>query len=113
MAISYQSVAQECITLYAGKSLKVGAPCLISSNDTANNCDDCDKFCGIVESVRGNLCSVIVKGFVTVPYSGITPTVGWQLLAATDMNSVQCEQGGNSYLITNVNTTDKTITFLL
>lgn len=113
MAISYQSIAQECITLYATDGLKEGAPCIISGNDTADICEDCDKFVGIVESVRGKICSVIVKGFVTVPYTGDAPVVGWQKLASTDIDTVQCEPTGGSYLVTNVNTMDKTVTFLL
>lgn len=113
MAISYQSVAQECITLYATDGLKVGGVCSVIKNDTANPSLECDMFAGVVADIRGKFCSVIVRGFVTVPYMGDAPIVGWQRLTAGDNGLVQYDPSGSRYFVTNVNTTDKTVTFLL
>ena len=113
MAISYQSVAQTCITMYAAPDLTEGIICRISADDTVGVCDDGDAFCGVTVGVKDKLCGVIVGGFVTVAYTGTAPAAGWQGLSANDTGGVRADTTGKAYLVTRVNTADSTVTFLL
>ena len=113
MAIFYESIGQECVTLQFTGELAAGEPCTISANDTVKAGADGEKFCGIAAGSRGGLASVIVKGFVTVPYTGTAPACGFARLAAAGSGKVKADNNGREYAVFAVNTTDKTVTFLL
>ena len=63
--------------------------------------------------MRGDLVTVQYRGFVTLPYSGTAPSVGYGILAADGAGGVKGAQSGESYLIVNVDTTAKTVCVLL
>ncbi len=113
MAISYQSVAQECATFYAASGTSSGIPCKISAADTVSACALGDNFCGVIQNVKDGIACVAIRGFVTLPYSGTAPTVGYAALSATADGKVQVDESAHEYLIVHIDTTAKTVTFLL
>lgn len=113
MAISYQALALERATFYINGAAESGKPCKIASSGTVEPCEKSDEFFGIIESVRGGLACVVYRGFVTVPYTGTVPTVGYGQLCSGEGASVEVASDAQTYLIVNVDTTAQTVTFLL
>lgn len=113
MAISYEGIGQVCVTMRKDDDVTAGMPINIFKNDCVSTADVEDSFVGVVAQVQDSYASVIVRGFVTVGYSGNNPNVGICQLLADGNGKVTCNAEGNTYLVTKVNTTDKTVTFLL
>ena len=101
MAISFQSIGNLSASFQAASGLLTDAPCMVSANDTVSPAAKSGKFCGVVECIREGIASVILTGCVKLNYSGDTaPSVG-------------SAASGTSYLIVNVDTTEKTVEFFL
>lgn len=113
MAISFDSIGQECITVYANSIINVGSPCKFISSRVINNCTDGNAFHGILSKQSGNIVTLTVRGFVTVPYSGSTPTMGYCPLAAAGSGKVKKLDGAREYLVVETDTANSLVTFLL
>lgn len=81
--------------------------CKLSAADTVNACADGDRFCGVIETVRGNLAGVQLHGFAEVSYTGAAPAIGYANLQANGQGGVKAA-GSQSYLVVSVNTAAKT-----
>ena len=112
MSISYESIGQVCITCYCS-SAGVNHPCKVSSNHTVVSCADGDEIEGVVVAKHSNLATVAVKGFVTLPYTGSAPNVGHCPLASAGSGKVKVSDGAREYLVVNVDTPKKYVTFCL
>lgn len=113
MSVSYQAIAQDCASFFASTTVKAGNLCIMNVNSTVRNCSAGEAFHGVVQFVRESLASVVVRGFVTVKYTGTAPTVGYCALAAAGATTVQITDGAREYLVVNVDTTNKEICILL
>lgn len=112
MSISYDSIGQVCVTCM-GVGPQINTPCKISTNNTVAICSDGDPICGVVVTKKNNLTTVAIKGFVTLPYQGNTPTHGYCPIAAAGNNKVKVMEGAREYLVFQVDTSKKTVTFCL
>ena len=113
MNYHYEQIGQVCATFASRGESAPGQVCSICNNDTVELCGvECD-FCGIVAQSHGDYVSVIVKGFVTVPYTGSDPSVGYVSLSGDGTGNIRTCPDANSYLITKVDTVNKTVTILL
>lgn len=71
-------------------------------------------FCGVCTDKRGGFVSVQLSGYTRLSYSGTAPTVGFTALAADGNGGVKAvTSGGRSLLVTDVDTTNKTIGVIL
>lgn len=65
----------------------------------------------------GDACAVALGGMVTagytVPAEGAAPALGWSGLSADGEGGVQADADGSTYLVVDVDTTAKTVTFVL
>ena len=111
--ISYQSIAQECISINEKAHIPAGQPCKMYAADTVAQALKGEPFIGIVVNSRELLANVAVRGFVTVKYSGDAPTVGKVGLCGGDNGTVTVSETAPTYLVVSVDTTEKTVTFLL
>ena len=112
-SISMQGIGAQCLTAKKGAAATAGYPCQFSANDTVADAEKNGSISGVVAGVRGDLVTVQYRGFVTLPYSGTAPSVGYGILAADGAGGVKGAQSGESYLIVNVDTTAKTVCVLL
>jgi len=115
MELSYRAIGQWCAT-FACSSVSEGSVVKIAARGTVAACNDGDAFAGTVESLAhdGLACSVALGGMVTAAYTGSTvPAAGFTKLAANGTGGVKVSETGNSYLVADVNTADKTVTFKL
>lgn len=114
MKVSFEEVGQwgatfTCDAVQEGKLVKP------SGNGAVALCAEGEDFCGVVSAVArdGAACTVQLGGFVTVPYSGTAPEVGWAGLTADQAGGVKGKAGGRSYLVVCVDDGAGTVTFAL
>ncbi|MBQ6430904.1 MAG: hypothetical protein IJJ99_03390 [Oscillospiraceae bacterium] len=112
MLISYDSIGQVCVTCQ-NSGVQLNQPCKMSTNCTITACQDADDLEGVVVATRGNLATVAVKGFVTLPYTGTAPNLGYCPIAATGTNKVKKLEGAREYVVFSVDSNKKTVTFCL
>ena len=72
-----------------------------------------EKFCGICSAVNETYVSVILKGHAIVKYSGTSPVIGYNKLAADGNGYVKLSDSGMDILVLDVDTANRTIEILL
>lgn len=72
-----------------------------------------EKFCGVCSAVKGSYVSVILKGHAVVKYSGTSPVIGYNNLAADGNGYVKVSDNGREILVLDIDTTNRTIEILL
>ena len=113
MAVSYESIGQKCVTMTFTGNLAAGDPCTINTSGAAKPSVTGERICGVVAGTRGGFASVIVEGFVTLPYTGTAPACGYTKLSAAGGGKVQKDTSGTEYAVFAVDTAAGTVTFLL
>lgn len=113
MSISFDGIGHRSVTFPVG-TCTVGFPCKLDTEETVSNCAASGKFLGVVEEVKGGYAGVQLHGFVTLPYTGTAPTVGFTALSANGTGGVKVDTtNGKTYLVVHVNKTATTVTFEL
>ena len=118
MKLSYEGIGQWAATFACDQAVE-GEMVKISDNDKVGPCAAGDAFCGMVLSVSGggDACTVALGGMVTAGYTAATtddvPAPGWGILAGDGSGGVKTASAGRSYLVVDVDTTTKTVTFVL
>ena len=112
MAISFDSIGQVCVTAAVSGQVAPGCPVAYTGCCQVSPCADNGKIHGIVASYADGYAAVTLRGFVTVPYTGSAPAVGFTALAAAGANAVKAS-GTTAYLVVDVDTVNQTVTFLL
>ena len=69
MNVSFEEIGRMAVT-FAQDGCESGQVCKVSESGTVAPCAAGEKFCGIIEGVRGNFAAVQVAGFATVAVSG-------------------------------------------
>lgn len=110
MSVSTKGFCENVLTLKAASGLKAGVPVAVSANDTVSAAGADAKFCGVSVNVNGGYAGVQLSGVVTMPYTG---TDAPAVLASDGAYGVKASTKGNTYLVLSVNTTAKTVSFML
>lgn len=105
MNVSFEEIGRLAVT-FGHSGCEGGQVCKVGANGTVAPCAAGDKFCGIVEGVRGSFAAVQVTGFAAVPYSG-TVSVGYVNLCADGTGGVKAG-AGREYLVVSVDENAKT-----
>ncbi|MDF2567118.1 MAG: hypothetical protein K0R90_574 [Oscillospiraceae bacterium] len=113
MSISFGGVGQTVVTLECKTGISIGDIVSMKDNNEVQAAVVDEKFVGVCVSKNGTYAGIQIKGAVTVKYSGTAPTVGYQTLAAGADNTVAVKPTGITYLVVNVNSTEKTATIIL
>ena len=111
--ISMQGIGAAHLSAKAGTAVTAGYPCQFTGNDTVANSAAGADFCGVIAGLRGSLATVQYHGFVTLPYSGTAPAVGYGILVSDGTGGVKTATSGRSYLIVHVDTAAKTLGLML
>ena len=106
MNVSFEEIGRMAVT-FAQDGCESGQVCKVSANGTVAPCAAGEKFCGIVEGVRGDFAAVQVAGFATVAVSG-SVGVGYVNLCADGQGGVKAGSG-KEYLVVSVNADTATI----
>lgn len=99
MNVSFEEIGRMAVT-FAQDGCEAGQVCQVSANGTVAPCAAGDKFCGIVEGVRGGFAGVQVAGFARVNVSG-SLNVGYVNLCADGQGGVKAGTG-REYLVVSV-----------
>ena len=96
--VSFEDIGAVTATFLAEEGVVPGQVVKISKNDTVAPCADGDPFCGVALSNEGGCAAVQLRGFLTVPASGLTP--GRATLAANASGGVKVgAEGGVDALV--------------
>ena len=106
MNVSFEEIGRMAVT-FAQDGCESRQVCKVSENGTVAPCAAGEKFCGIVEGVRGDFAAVQVAGFATVAVSG-SVGVGYVNLCADGQGGVKAGSG-KEYLVVSVNADTATI----
>ncbi len=110
--IQYQGIGAVVVTA-KHENVKVGEAVQYSASDTVKVPAAGGAFHGVCVFEKNGEASVQVGGFVTLPYTGTAPTVGYCTLAANGTGGAAVTAGSRSYLTVAVDTSEKTVTFCL
>lgn len=114
MNISLDSFHSQKATFLADSLTKVGCPVTMKENLKVTSAATGGAFCGFCTDIRDGYATVRISGYCTAKYSGTAPAVGYALLAADGEGGVKTvTTGGRSLLVTNVDTTAKTVGIIL
>ena len=115
MKLSFEGIGQWAAT-FACDGAAEGELVKLTANGTVGACSAGDPFCGQVLSVArtGDACTVALGGMVTAGYSGsAVPAIGWCALSSDGDGGVKADSAGRAYLVVDVDTAAKTVTFVL
>ena len=99
MNVSFEEIGRMAVT-FAQEGCEAAQVCKVVGNGKVAACAAGDKFCGVVEGVRGSYAAVQVAGFVCVKLSGAV-NVGYVNLCADGTGGVKAGEG-REYLVVSV-----------
>lgn len=101
MNVSFEEIGHLSAT-FADAGVKTGQVCKLSDNGTVAPCAAGEKFCGVIEGVRGGWAGVQMKGFVEVSWSGSAIGTGYVNLSADGEGGVKKDAAGREILVVSV-----------
>ncbi|MBQ4627013.1 MAG: hypothetical protein IJB45_07180 [Clostridia bacterium] len=111
MAVSFGGFNENTATFKVSGEIENGMPVKMSESGTVEACSDGDAFCGICRNTDGAYAAIQLSGAVKSIYSGADPECGFVKLAAF-AQGVQVG-GDREYLAVEVDTDEKTVTFIM
>ncbi len=101
------------LTFFKDKNVAVGKALNVGTLKRAVVPAADEKFCGVCSAVNDIYASVILKGHAIVKYSGTSPVIGYNKLAADGNGYVKLSDSGREILVFDVDTANRTIEILL
>ena len=112
MKVSFEGIGETVVTLHSAGNT-AGMCVKLSTNKTAAACAAGERIAGLSLADKGGFACVQLGGAVTVPYTGTAPAVGFAALVADGNGGVKTAENGGEYLVLDVDSTAKTVTFIL
>lgn len=110
MNISFEGINQKAVTFFGESDIVKGQLVKISKNMTVGECSDGEVFAGIaVNNVCDGAVAVVIHGYVTVPYSGSAPSLGYTYVKANGNGGVKTAADGRTVLICDVDTVNNAV----
>ena len=115
MAISFRGFNVNNATFECENEIEKGAAVKMSSNVCVAPAANNDSIIGINVCSRNGFTTVQLSGYAECAYSGTAPTLGYVKLCADGNGGVKVASGesGTLFRVLNVNTTAKTVGFIL
>ena len=116
MKVSFGGLGETVATFYnsASAGAATGELVKMSGNGEIAACSANNAFCGVCVSADEEYAAVQVGGFVSVPYAGSDPALGFVKLAASDKGKVKVDAtNGRECLVIERDTAAKTVGFIL
>ena len=99
MNVSFEEIGRLAVT-FGHEGCEGGQVCKVSASGAVAPCAAGEKFCGVVEGVRGDYAAVQVAGFAEVRISG-SVALGYVNLGADGSGGVKAG-AGREYLVVSV-----------
>ena len=103
MNVSFEEIGWMAVT-FASIGCEAGQVCKVSETGTVAPCAAGEKFCGVVEGIRGDYAAVQMEGFAQVAISG-SVGLGYVNLCADGLGGVKAGTG-REYLVVSVDEAD-------
>ena len=117
MKVSFEGIGESVVTFLNNEAngAKAGDTVKVSGSGEVRACADGDRFAGVSLWSDKDAAAVQVQGFVTMPYTGTAPALGFSRLACSGGGYVKSVTGtsGGEYLVLEVDTSAKTVGFIL
>lgn len=113
MNVAFHGIGQTMATFRVEEALEKEQVVKVTENGTVGPCREGEAFCGVALPGRGDLAAVVLRGFVTLPYSGAAPALGRVTLAADGQGGVMAGDSGVSALVVEVDTDNLTAVIYL
>ena len=113
MNISMKGYGENTATFTTDGVVSVSHAVKMSDNFTVKSCAAGDAFIGTAVYVKNEYACVQLDGYVTLAYTGTAPTVGYCSLVADGKGGVKVADTGREYLVTDVDTANKTAGIIL
>lgn len=110
MSISFGGIGEYAATFHNSEALPAaaGKAVKISGNGEVSACSAGDNIAGVCISAGAQFAAVQLRGFVKLPYSGTSPTLGFVKLSADGSGGIKADSNGREYLVVEVDTSAKT-----
>lgn len=103
MKVSFNGIGECVVTFETDSEGLLGKVVKMSGNGTVSQCQAGDLFCGVAVSGGTGIVGVQIGGYIRVPFSGVTPDVGYQSLCADGAGGVKlAADEGRSLLVVDV-----------
>lgn len=114
MSISFNGYNDNAATFEIAGNAKIGDVVKMSSNNKVANCTAGNDFCGVLKCKESDdFVTVQLSGYVRASYSDTAPSVGYCSLAGDGVGGVKVLASARQYLVLNVDTSLKTVGFLI
>lgn len=113
--IHFDGIGQEVVTFASRYTVSEGMPCKMYENGTVMYCAAGDDFIGVILApIQDNVVPVQIRGFVTLPYIGTAPALGYCGLVADGTGKVKISSDAErKFLVVSVNPAAATVCILL
>lgn len=112
MKVSFEGIGEQVVSFAANGEVK-GAFVKLSANGTVAACSAAENFMGFCINAEDGFADVMTHGYITCPYTGTAPVVGYSQLTADTAGKVKTAQTGREYLVLDVDTAAKTVGFIM
>ena len=102
MSVSYEGIGYLAVT-FPKVTATVGKVCKLNLLGRVEECENGDKFCGVVQDVDDATAAVQLEGFVEVGFTGNTPARGYTKLSCDGNGGVKVDTAGKEYLVVRLN----------
>ena len=103
MKVCFEDIGHMSAT-FATESGEDGQVVKIVDNGMVEPCADGEVFCGVLEGVRKGFGAVQLHGFVTLPYTGSAPSLGYNAFVANGEGGIKVGSSGKNCLVVSVDT---------
>ncbi len=87
-------------------------PVSVVADSTVSASEADAEFCGVALSVRSGAATVLMSGYVEMPFSGTAPKHGAETIVANGNGGVKCAEGGKKVTVIKVDEESSTVGFI-
>lgn len=90
------------VTFNAGDGVKEGKTVNLLTKTTVGASPLDNNFFGVCALVRNGMASVVLKGYVTVSYTGTAPSLGYNKIASDGAGGIKLSDSGRYIIVADV-----------
>ncbi len=112
--IYFNGYGENTLTFFIGEVATKGFPIIATDDNTAKNATDGQDFIGICKDSNEMTVTVVMDGYVEVPYTGTAPTLNLCSLVSNGTGGVKVSSTAKrNYKVLKVDTVNNIVGFIL
>ena len=113
MTTNFNGFNEKVLTFECESKISAGTPVKMTANGKVAAAVAGDRFIGTCVYTRCGFAAVQVEGYVTLPYTSTAPTINYAKLVADGNGGVKTDTNGSEVVVLSVDTTAKTVGFIM